>query len=233
MSDGFTFRQFYVQHTGCAMKVGTDGVLLGAWALLSTNSSPQTILDIGTGSGLIALMLAQRFPSATITGIDIDADAVNQAAHNFAVSPWADRLKAIHCPLQQMQGTYELIVSNPPYFVNSLLNPNMGRATARHTQSLSYVDLIHRGAELLSDTGAMSIILPAEAEKQILLLADEIGLHPNRICSICSKPESAYRRIMITLSRMSEPLSFESLTLEDDNHGRSDEYKELTKEFYL
>ena len=134
-STGFTFKQFHVQHDRCAMKVGTDGVLLGCWTDVPAAGS---VLDIGTGSGLIALMIAQR-TNAQIDAIDIASDAYEQACINFAQSPWNERLKAYIASIQEWQheALYDLIISNPPYFNNSLKNPDKGRELARHTDSLS------------------------------------------------------------------------------------------------
>ena len=180
-SPNFRFKQFTVWHDRCAMKVGTDGVLLGAWCPLPHRpiaSSPYRLLDIGTGSGLIALMLAQRLSSQspiannpyTIDAIDMDADAVNQANYNFEQSPWAKHLHAHQTSLQdwQSQTKYNLIVSNPPYFQSSLKNPDQARATARHTDSLSYGELIRHAARLLADHCRIALILPAEAEQEII-----------------------------------------------------------------
>ena len=134
------------------MKVGTDGVLLGAWCPVSSQASSFKVLDVGTGSGLIALMLAQRLPEAKITAIDIDAGAVEQAAYNFGMSPWADRLNCQQISLQDLEGegVYDLIVSNPPYFQDSLKNPDSQRAIARHTDTLSYDELLKHSARLLT-----------------------------------------------------------------------------------
>ena len=140
------------------MKVGTDGVLLGAWAPAGIR-----ILDVGTGSGLIARMLMQRCPEAEVEGIDIDEAAAEQARENG--------VKAYCAKLQEWQGTYDLIVSNPPYFQNSLKNPDKGRQTARHTDSLSYAELIHHSARLLNENGQLALILPAEAENEVRQLA--------------------------------------------------------------
>ena len=170
------------------MKVGTDGVLLGAWApvpAVSTQPSACKILDIGTGSGLIALMLAQRCPEAQIDAIDIDQQACEQAAANFAASPWAERLHATHCPLQQLannslfaegglssvsasvnqpKAVYNLILSNPPYFVDSLMNPDAARCTARHNDTLPFGELIACSTRLLAPNVRLWVVLPADAE---------------------------------------------------------------------
>ena len=272
----FRFKQFTVWHDRCAMKVGTDGVLLGAWCPLpnsAASNSPQgvlypRILDIGTGSGLIALMLAQRLSSQspiannlytidTIDAIDIDADAVAQAQYNFEQSPWSFHLHAHHSTLQdwspslqrsdlqvkrssseanfKRSNLYSLIVSNPPYFQDSLKNPNAQRATARHTDTLSYAELIAHSARLLQEDGILALVLPIEAEQEILTLAADHGLHPTHITYVHSKPGKPAKRLLIALSPISNtqyPIA-NTMYIESENAPRSDEYKELTKDFYL
>ena len=276
----FRFKQFTVWHDRCAMKVGTDGVLLGAWCPLpitkyplpnsAASNSPQgvlypRILDIGTGSGLIALMLAQRLSSQspiadnlyTIDAIDIDADAVAQAQYNFEQSPWSFHLHAHHSTLQdwspslqrsdlqvkrssseanfKRSNLYSLIVSNPPYFQDSLKNSNAQRATARHTDTLSYAELIAHSARLLQEDGILALVLPIEAEQEILTLAADHGLHPTHITYVHSKPGKPAKRLLIALSPISNtqyPIT-DTMYIESENAPRSDEYKELTKDFYL
>ena len=281
----FRFKQFTVWHDRCAMKVGTDGVLLGAWCPLPLtatpsplhpthdNDTPYTVLDIGTGSGLIALMLAQRLlptiPRLTIDAIDIDADAVAQAQYNFEQSPWSALLHAHHSTLQEWSPSlqrsdlqvkrssseanfkrsnlYSLIVSNPPYFQDSLKNPNAQRATARHTDTLSYAELIAHSARLLQEDGILALVLPIEAEQEILTLATDHGLHPTHITYVHSKPGKPAKRLLIALSPISNtqypitnseasntqyPIA-DTMYIESENAPRSDEYKELTKDFYL
>ena len=267
-SPNFRFKQFTVWHDRCAMKVGTDGVLLGAWCPLPIANTPSPItnnqspianppyrvLDIGTGSGLIALMLAQRLssqspiannqspiansqsPIAHIDAIDIDANAVAQAQDNFALSPWGNMLHAHHSTLQDWQAErYDLIVSNPPYFQASLKNPNQQRATARHTDSLSYEELIAHSARLLNDTGVLALILPIEAESEIQTLAEHNQLYPTHITHIHSKPNKPAKRLLIALSRQKqseEPLT-RTFYIESESTPRSQEYQDLTRDFYL
>ena len=172
----FRFKQFFVNDDRCAMKVGTDGVLLGCWTPITVHRTPYTIhptpfrvLDIGTGSGLIALMLAQRCPNAQIDAIDIDTSAIEQAKENFAQSPFSNQLAAYPSSLQTWPDhPYDLVVSNPPYFQNSLKNPDEGRKQARHTDSLSYQELLSHSARLLNENGHLALILPAEAEEEAL-----------------------------------------------------------------
>jgi len=255
-SSFFRFKQFTIWHDKCAMKVGTDGVLLGAWCHPSPNrftDSPIhrfTILDIGTGSGLIALMLAQRFPEAQIDAIDIAPEAVEQAKYNFELSPWSDRLHAHLCSLQDWKqpaicnlqpatcNLYDLVVSNPPYFVDSLKNPDKGREMARHTDTLSYADLLQHSARLLSDDGTLALILPASAEKDIIAVAANHGLYPTRLTRVYSKPgKPTPIRILIEFNKTKASLTEGGLEgvlyLESPTSPRSPEYQKLTKDFYL
>lgn len=226
------------------MKVGTDGVLLGAWCPLMEFRSSEVeegrkVLDIGTGSGLIALMLAQRLPKAQITAIDIDTDAVEQATYNFSISPWAERLDCHQIALQDLagEGIYDLIVSNPPYFQDSLKNPDNQRAIARHTDTLSYHELLTHSARLLKKEGLLALVLPIEAEQQIIAIAQTYQLSPTHITHVYPKPGKAAKRLLIAfrpspIASSLSPLA-NSLTLESENAPRSQEYKELTQDFYL
>ena len=241
----FKFKQFTVWHDRCAMKVGTDGVLLGAWCPVDSraNSSKSfkgfKVLDVGTGSGLIALMLAQRLPDAQISAIDIDSGAVEQAKYNFSVSPWADRLDCQQTALQEVEGEaiYDLIISNPPYFQDSLKNPDSQRAIARHTDTLSYEELLRDSVRLLKKEGIIALVLPIEAEQQIIALGQRYGLCPTHITHVYPKPGKAAKRLLIAFSPSPiayslSPIAY-SLTLESETAPRSEAYIELTKEFYL
>ena len=260
----FRFKQFTVWHDRCAMKVGTDGVLLGAWTSITNYQSPITntplrVLDIGTGSGLVALMLAQRYPEAQIDAIDIDADAVAQAEENFARSPWFNRLHAycvraqdwLNQSVPSLEGRgrerfYSLIVSNPPFFQNSLKNPDKGREMARHTDTLSYSDLFRHSARLLTDNGQLAVILPVEAENEAISLAQNEGLRPTRLTRVFSKATKPAKRILLafeksesrytgipTYRNSENPFSEDTLVLENETGGRSTAYQLLTKDFYL
>ncbi len=267
----FRFKQFTVWHDRCAMKVGTDGVLLGAWCnteRLTVDNAQCTILDVGTGSGLIALMLAQRMVDGSqctmhngasehaddyfhIDAIDIAPDAVEQADYNFKQSPWSNHLHAHLCSLQQvshlrgdLEGSFDLIVSNPPYFADSLKNPDEGRKQARHTDTLSYEDLLTHSARLLNAHGTLALVLPAAVEKQIIRLAATQGLYPTRLTRVFSKPDRPTPiRILIEfgkktllsteVSLLREHLEGSSLYIESAHSPRSAEYADLTKDFYL
>ncbi len=208
------------------MKVGTDGVLLGAWAPLGSR-----ILDVGTGSGLIARMLMQRCPEAEVEGIDIDEAAVAQAKENG--------VRAFQARLQDWKSDigdcYNLIVSNPPYFQNSLKNPDRGRELARHTDSLGYEELIAHSARLLKEEGQLALILPAEAEEEIRNLAARYSLFPTHITRVYSKETKPARRVILAFSRKNSIVGLieDSLVLEDEKGGRSAAYSKLCEEFYL
>lgn len=232
---GFTFKQFHIDHSRCAMKVGTDGTLLGAWATLPPHA--KKILDIGTGSGLIAIMAAQRHPTAKITAIDIDKDCVIQATENAVASPWAERIEVIETPLQEYspEEKFDVIISNPPYFADSMHSPDKQRTTARHTASLSFKELTDGVLRLLADDGLFAVILPT-TESELLLSASRGRLFTWRRCEVWSTPESGARRIMLELKR--EPpkdlAKKEKIIIEQGGrHVYSKEYKALTADFYL
>ena len=235
----FRFKQFTIRDESCGMKVGTDGVLLGAWTPLPEPC--RRVLDIGTGSGLIALMLAQRLPSSTVLAIDVDEAAVAQAAENFQSSPWAERLQAEHVALQDLQAEpFDLIVSNPPYFVDSLKNPDAQRRAARHTDSLSYEQLQSCSAQLLTEGGTLAVILPAEAETPFLALAGQQGLTPYKITRVHTRANKPAKRVLLALRKQRiSPISLISpisslLVLQDESGApRSAAYEELCREFYL
>ena len=222
------------------MKVGTDGVLLGAWAPISNfqfTISNFRVLDIGTGSGLIARMLMQRCPEAEVEGIDIDEAAVEQAKENG--------VNAFHSALQEWKANgqwtmdngqlYDLIVSNPPYFQNSLKNPDAGRKTARHTDTLSYEELIKHSARLMKENGQLALILPAEAEAEVRALAAQYDLYCSRVTRVQSKATKHAKRVLLAFqfSPFTFQLIEDALILEDEKGGRSLPYQKLCQEFYL
>ena len=231
----FRFKQFTIQDDHCAMKVGTDGVLLGAWAPIEfrVQNSEFRILDVGTGSGLIARMMMQRCPEAEVEGIDIDKAAVEQACENG--------IRAFQAQLQDWRldvgDCYDLIVSNPPYFQNSLKNPDAGRKTARHTDTLSYAELIKHSARLLKEGGQLALILPAEAENEVRQLAAAENLFLTRVTRDYSKENKKPKRVLLAFRFQISDFRFQiledSLVLEDEKGGRSLPYQELCRDFYL
>ena len=236
----FRFKQFFIEDSKCAMKVGTDGVLLGAWAPVSGYGLRVTgyrILDVGTGSGLIARMLMQRCPEAEVEGIDIDAAAVEQAREN-GVKAYCSSLQEWKNDNRQSSNrqSYDLIVSNPPYFQNSLKNPDKGREMARHTDTLPFKELIKYSARLLREGGRLALILPAESEMEIRQLAAAEDLFLTHVTRVYSKESKPARRVLLSFEKSSSrdlEIDTDTLVLEDEKGGRSAAYSELTKDFYL
>lgn len=235
MANGyFQFKQFTIHQQRCAMKVGTDGTLLGAWAQAS--EAPCRILDIGTGTGLIALMMAQRFPQAQVTAIDIDEGAVCQARENVAASPFAERVHVVKADVLTLDDAekYDSIVCNPPFFEDSLTCPDPQRTEARHTVTLGYRQLMEAAFRLLSDDGRFSVIIPSDCRARLESEAHLRGFFVCRVCSIQTTPAKAPKRYMIELRK--QPVNEVDTTngvLESSPQTRSEWYHELTKEFYI
>ncbi len=230
----FRFKQFSVSHSSAAMKVGTDGVLLGAWTPVP--SSCQTIWDIGGGSGLIALMLAQRQPSARLFSIEIMADAAREMACNFAASPWADRLKAVEGNIFDVVSSLprpDLIVSNPPFFANSLSAPDAPRSTARHEASLGFESLIALASSHLSDHGVLSMISPADRREQIEWFAALHRLNILKRMDVITVEGRAPLRILWHLGRQERPMETSQIIVRDASGEYSDIYRCLTEDFYI
>ena len=215
------------------MKVGTDGVLLGAWVDLS---KADNILDIGTGTGLIALMLAQRC-SASIDAIEIDEAAASQALENVRLSPWKMRVKVIHSSLQEFispNKPYNLIVTNPPYFINALPAPDKKRALARHSQQLSLIELIKKAKSLMHPDGHFAVILPDSVYNEFVAQANLYNLYPVRETRVHSTPDKKAFRILAEFSLTEqEPERSELVIEENGRHNYSEDYYRLTNEFYL
>ena len=208
------------------MKVGTDGVLLGAWATVSPED--RLALDVGTGTGVIALMLAQRSAGLEIIGIDIDEAAADEAAANFAASPWADRLTARAVSLQVFSGSeFDLIVSNPPFFSASLKAPDAQRCTARHNDTLPPADLIQAARRLLSPSGRLSVIYPPEEARAFVMESESAGLYLSRLTRVISVAGQPPKRHLMEFSRTPAQPLFTDLVI------GSPEYRSLTGDFYL
>ena len=229
----FRFKQFTVCDERSAMKIGTDGVLLGAWADVEGDSR---ILDVGTGTGLIALMLAQRNTSANIIGIDISHEATQEARDNFLNSPWAERLSAVCGDVCGFSSDkkFDHIVSNPPYFVDSLHSPDKLRTMARHTSSLKFEDLVTSAVRLLRPGGRLSVILPTECAMQFRFAA--FGrLWLRRQLEVVTKAGDTPRRTLMEFCLSDKPLmpSVATLALRHKDSSYTDEYRALTNDFYI
>ena len=231
--DSFKFRQFTIHQDRCAMKVGTDGTLLGAWA--SAPDGACRILDIGTGTGLIALMMAQRFPEASVIGIDIDSEAVLQASENANSSPFSSRVSFQQMDVNEFESApFDAIVSNPPYFMSSLECPDMKRTMARHTSSLSYSELMKAAYRLLNDTGCFSLIIPSEFSKQIVSEAFLNGFNMSRKYDIKTTPKKLPKRCLLEFIKCPvNQLDIKNYSILDENAERSEWYHNLVKYFYI
>jgi tRNA1Val (adenine37-N6)-methyltransferase len=233
-NDYFQFRQFNIQQDKCAMKVGTDGVLLGAWVAAG---SCRAILDVGTGTGLIALMLAQRSP-ARIDAIDIDEAAAGQASENVASSAFANRIQVFHAPFEEYASTahrrYDLIISNPPYFARSLKSPDTKKNLARHTDTLPLSSLLSGSKPLLAPDGRIALILPYQRESELMETAQDNKLAIVRKTAVKPLPDAPPKRLLIELSaNVSLPCLADTLIIEESRHQYTAGYRELTKGFYL
>jgi len=230
----FQFKQFRIEQDRCAMKVGTDGVLLGAWSKVD---HAEHILDIGTGTGLLTLMLAQK-SKAFIDAIDIDLDSFEQANQNILSSPWYRRIKLYHISAQQYTEqsieTYDLIISNPPFFINSSKSSNPSKQLARHDDSLSQDELLQISMKLLNDNGRLSVIYPIIEALQFQKKASLLGLFQTRTLLIYPNEHKDPKRILMEFSKLYSALEEKELFIEQGGrHNYSSEYKNLTKEYYL
>jgi tRNA1Val (adenine37-N6)-methyltransferase len=231
----FQFKQFRIIQDRSAMKVGMDGVLLGCW---TDASKAERILDIGTGTGLIALMMAQKNSLAQIYAIEIDREAFNEAVLNFQQSQWGERIRIENCSFQEFSALtdwkYDLIVSNPPFFSNGVKAPLGRRAQARHSDSLPMEVLISGAANMLTGKGRIALVLPVEYLPEIEQLANLNKLFISRLCRVKPNPQKSDFRILIELSREGCIFQEENLMIEfEKHHDYTPEYKELTKDFYL
>lgn len=248
----FHFKRFSIRNEKSGLKVGTDGVLLGACTSLEcldcqSETQRLRILDIGTGTGLIALMLAQRTDAmkeggmcssaSHITGIDIDADSAAEAAQNFQASPWAERLESVCVPLQEFKcpegEKFHLIASNPPFFENSLKAPDAQRSTARHTDSLSYREIVSFAASNMALGGTLAMILPSSEETALIRYAASFGLFPKRVLSIRTTAAKAPKRMIVELGNaVRVPAVRQELVLMEGGEYTAP-FRELTRNFYL
>ena len=230
----FRFKQFIINQEKCAMKVGTDGCLLGAWADLS---SSRRILDVGCGSGLIAIMAAQRCTEAIVTGIELDEDASMQAQENAAASPWSERINIVHADFLQYAPAekFDTILSNPPYFTTSMKCPDDKRTKARHDDSLSSGDLLAHAHELLLDGGKLSVVIPAEQKDVWRNQSLSVGLFLARVTTIYTRPNIAPKRVLMEFVKggNSTDVCETNFILENEPGKYSDEATKLLQPFYL
>ena len=234
----FSFKQFNISQDRCAMKVGTDGVLLGAWAPIF--HQPYNILDIGAGTGLIALMLAQRSSAEQIDAIEIDEDAYEQCVENFEKSNWNDRLFCYHAGLDEYtdelfeeEEEYDLIVSNPPFYSENYSSGDEKRDQARFQDALPFDELIESAQALLSNNGIFAVIIPYKEEERFIQLAKSIGLFLLKTTRVKGTTESEIKRSLLAFSRLEQTPIIDELIIEIERHQYTDDYKELTKDFYL
>lgn len=238
MSKPFKFKEFTIHQDKTAMKVGTDGVLLGAWC--TVEKFPDTVLDIGSGTGIIALMLAQRSDAMTIDAVEIDENAYEQTVENFEQSDWADRLYCYNASFQEFaneiaeeEETYDLIVSNPPFYTDDFETENVARNKARFTSSLSFNELIFGVSKILSSTGKFVAIIPFKEEENFINLAKEHNLFLNRVCRVQGNKTSAIKRVLMEFSFHQTKIKSAHLIIEIERHNYTEDYINLTQDFYL
>lgn len=231
----FKFKQFTINQDRCAMKVGTDGVLLGAWSPIPENVF--SVLDIGTGTGLLSLMLAQRTTAEQIDALEIDEEAYEQATDNFEESPWNDRLFCFHAGLDEFidepEDEYDLIISNPPFYTEDYKTEDSQRDLARFEDALPFEDLIEAADLLLSENGIFSVIIPYKEEARFLALANDFELYPIKITRVKGTPTSEIKRSLLALTRIQQTTLVDEIIIETARHQYTPKYIELTRDFYL
>lgn len=231
----FHFKQFDISHKKASAKVGTDGVLLGAWCKIPNNCNK--ILDIGSGSGIIALMLAQRtsFGNNEITAIEIEKEAFNESNFNFYNSPWHDRLKPINIDFNNFETSelFDLIICNPPFYTTTQHSVRKTRALARNNEYLPFTKLLPRVNEILQNNGLFSLIIPFSEETNIINLAKKIGLHPNKITNVKGNINAPYKRSLICFSKTISSTTKDELIIEKSRNIYTQDYINLIKDFYL
>lgn len=236
MSVPFQFKQFSIQQDQCAMKIGTDGVVLGTW--VSPEYEPRNVLDVGTGTGVISLILAQRFGTSEIEAIEIDEKAYEQAVSNFENSPWGDRLYAYHASFQEFfqevtEEKYDLIISNPPFFLPTHKSKDSARNQARFEDALPFKHLFYGASKLLDEEGIFAVIVPYDQEATVLLIAKEMYLLPSKITRVKGNKSVPIKRSLIQFQFTVDRLEENELVLEKERHVYTEEYTKLVKDFYL
>ena len=232
----FNFKQFTIKQDRCAMKIGTDGVLLGAWSPIPDNC--YSVLDIGTGTGIIALMIAQRSNANQIDALEIDESAYEQATENFENAPWSDRLFCFHAGLDELidepEDEYDLIISNPPFYTENFKTENDQRDLARFEDAMPFEMLVEAADLLLSENGIFSVIIPFKEEEYFIDLAKEFELFPIKLTRVKGKPTSEIKRSLLAFQRFeSNEIEIDELTIETERHIYTEEYIALTRDFYL
>ena len=228
----FKFKEFIIHQNNAAMKIGTDGILLGAWADLSDKKKG---IDIGSGTGVISIMLCQRNEILEIDSIEVSEKAVLDAKKNIKNCKWNERINLIHKDLRlfSTENKYDLIISNPPYFQKSLKPKDLGRLKARHEVSLNYKDVLNFSEKHLLKKGTINLILPIDQKQEVIEYAGKFGLYINKECIVFPKPNKNPHRLLIELSKTKKILESQSLIIENDGrHNYTDNYKKLTREFY-
>jgi tRNA1Val (adenine37-N6)-methyltransferase len=232
----FSFKQFTVQQDRCAMKIGTDGVLLGAWCPIDNN--PFSVLDIGAGTGILSLMLAQRSNAEQIDSLEIDEEAYEQCVENFENSPWSDRLFCFHAGLDEFvdepEDEYDLIISNPPFYSEDFKSDNSQRDLARFQDALPFEDLIEAANLLLSENGIFAVIIPFKEEEKFIDLCAEVELYPIKGTRVKGTLTTEIKRSLLAFKRYElSTLTADELIIETSRHQYTDDYINLTKDFYL
>jgi len=232
----FQFKQFSIQQDRCAMKVGTDSVLLGAWCPIENN--PFSVLDIGAGTGILSLMIAQRSNAEQIDALEIDEDAYEQCVENFENSPWGERLFCFHAGLDEFvdepEDEYDLIISNPPFYSEDYKTENSQRDLARFQEAMPFEDLIEAADLLLSENGIFAVIIPYKEEEKFIDLCAEVELYPIKVTRVKGTSTTEIKRSLLAFKRYElSTLTADELVIEINRHEYTDDYINLTKDFYL
>lgn len=231
----FQFKQFTINQDQCAMKIGTDGVLLGAWA--SVENQPFSVLDIGAGTGILSLMLAQRTHAELIDALEIDANTYEQCVENFEQSLWGDRLFCYHASLEEfvdeIEDKYDLIICNPPFYAEDYKTKNDQRDLARFQDAMPFEHLIESVSKLLSEDGIFSVVIPFKEETVFTNMASKFNLYPKRIHHVKGNPSSEIKRSLLEFSFRKDKIDVDTLIIETERHQYTQEYINLTKDFYL
>lgn len=232
----FQFKQFSILQDRCAMKVGTDSVLLGTWCPIENN--PFSVLDIGAGTGILSLMIAQRSHAEQIDALEIDEDAYEQCVENFENSPWGDRLFCFHAGLDEFmeepEEEYDLIISNPPFYSEDYKTENSQRDLARFQDAMPFEELVEAADLLLSENGIFAVIIPYKEEEKFIDLCAKVELFPVKVTRVKGTPNTEIKRSLLAFKRYELPvLEADELVIEINRHDYTDAYIELTKDFYL